>query len=141
MALPAGDQILLDDGYQHLRLQRDLYRWVHDQTMRFANQGLTGVEIAEMADGDLREILAAGRKIRSARIQRGTNEDLAAANAARNRAAMRLQASSAVLDETFDRVVANIDRLGGLREAMRAASIAVLPPPSTIPTCTASRYA
>lgn len=32
----------------------------------------------------------------------------AAANAARNRAAMRLQASSAVLDETFDRVVANI---------------------------------
>jgi alkyl sulfatase BDS1-like metallo-beta-lactamase superfamily hydrolase len=30
-----------------LRLQRDLYRWVHDQTMRHANHGLTAVEIAE----------------------------------------------------------------------------------------------
>jgi alkyl sulfatase BDS1-like metallo-beta-lactamase superfamily hydrolase len=27
--------------------QRDLYRWLHDQTMRLANHGLTAVEIAE----------------------------------------------------------------------------------------------
>ncbi len=30
-----------------LRKQRDLYRWMHDQTMRFANHGLTPNEIAE----------------------------------------------------------------------------------------------
>ncbi len=32
--------------------QRDLYRWLHDQTMRLANHGLTAVEIAEEL-GDL----------------------------------------------------------------------------------------
>jgi alkyl sulfatase BDS1-like metallo-beta-lactamase superfamily hydrolase len=32
----------------YLALQRDLYRWVHDQTMRMANHGYTAVEIAEM---------------------------------------------------------------------------------------------
>src|SRR5688500_19639218 len=32
----------------YLALQRDLYRWIHDQTMRFANQGSNAVEIAEM---------------------------------------------------------------------------------------------
>ena len=32
----------------YLRLQRDLYRWIHDQTMRFANQGYNAAEIAEM---------------------------------------------------------------------------------------------
>ncbi len=37
-----------DDVLSYLRLQRDLYRWVHDQTMRMANHGYTAVEIAEM---------------------------------------------------------------------------------------------
>jgi alkyl sulfatase BDS1-like metallo-beta-lactamase superfamily hydrolase len=37
-----------DDVLHYLRLQRDLYRWVHDQTMRHANHGHTAVEIAEM---------------------------------------------------------------------------------------------
>jgi alkyl sulfatase BDS1-like metallo-beta-lactamase superfamily hydrolase len=37
-----------DDVLAYLRLQRDLYRWVHDQTMRYANHGYTAVEIAEM---------------------------------------------------------------------------------------------
>ena len=32
----------------YLRLQRDLYRWIHDQTMRFVNQGYNAAEIAEM---------------------------------------------------------------------------------------------
>ncbi len=36
------------DILTYLRRQRDLYRWMHDQTMRHANQGLTGVEIAEL---------------------------------------------------------------------------------------------
>ncbi len=36
-----------DDVRQFLSLQRDLYRWIHDQTMRFANHGLTPKEIAE----------------------------------------------------------------------------------------------
>lgn len=35
------------DVAQFLALQRDLYRWVHDQTMRYANHGETAVEIAE----------------------------------------------------------------------------------------------
>jgi alkyl sulfatase BDS1-like metallo-beta-lactamase superfamily hydrolase len=30
-----------------LTLQRDLYRWMHDQTLRFANHGMTPQEIAE----------------------------------------------------------------------------------------------
>lgn len=33
-----------------LSRQRDLYRWIHDQTMRHANHGLTGVEIAEILE-------------------------------------------------------------------------------------------
>lgn len=36
-----------DDIRTFLILQRDLYRWMHDQTMRFANQGLNALEIAE----------------------------------------------------------------------------------------------
>lgn len=36
-----------DDVLTYLTRQRDLYRWVHDQTMRFANHGETAVEIAE----------------------------------------------------------------------------------------------
>jgi alkyl sulfatase BDS1-like metallo-beta-lactamase superfamily hydrolase len=36
-----------DDVVTYLARQRDLYRWVHDQTMRFANHGLTAAEIAE----------------------------------------------------------------------------------------------
>lgn len=36
-----------DDIHTFLELQRDLYRWMHDQTMRFANQGLNALEIAE----------------------------------------------------------------------------------------------
>jgi alkyl sulfatase BDS1-like metallo-beta-lactamase superfamily hydrolase len=34
----------------YLTLQRDLYRWVHDQTMRHANHGLTATEIAELLE-------------------------------------------------------------------------------------------
>jgi alkyl sulfatase BDS1-like metallo-beta-lactamase superfamily hydrolase len=37
-----------DDVLQYLRLQRDLYRWMHDQTMRLANQGYVATEIADM---------------------------------------------------------------------------------------------
>lgn len=36
-----------DDVAGFLRRQRDLYRWMHDQTMRLANRGLTPTEIAE----------------------------------------------------------------------------------------------
>ena len=36
------------DVRDFLTLQRDLYRWIHDQTMRHANHGLTALEIAEM---------------------------------------------------------------------------------------------
>ncbi|MEB4209672.1 alkyl/aryl-sulfatase [Mycobacterium sp. 94-17] len=33
---------------EYLSLQRDLYAYLHDQTLRLLNQGYTGVEIAEM---------------------------------------------------------------------------------------------
>jgi alkyl sulfatase BDS1-like metallo-beta-lactamase superfamily hydrolase len=36
-----------DDLREFLVLQRDLYKWMHDQTMRHANLGLTPLEIAE----------------------------------------------------------------------------------------------
>jgi alkyl sulfatase BDS1-like metallo-beta-lactamase superfamily hydrolase len=36
-----------DDIRTFLELQRDLYRWMHDQTMRFANQGMNALEVAE----------------------------------------------------------------------------------------------
>ena len=36
------------DVRDFLTLQRDLYRWIHDQTMRHANHGLTSLEIAEL---------------------------------------------------------------------------------------------
>ncbi len=36
-----------DDVRMFLELQRDLYAWMHDQTMRRANQGLVASEIAE----------------------------------------------------------------------------------------------
>jgi alkyl sulfatase BDS1-like metallo-beta-lactamase superfamily hydrolase len=36
-----------DDLREFLLLQRDLYKWMHDQTMRHANLGLTPLEIAE----------------------------------------------------------------------------------------------
>ena len=36
-----------DDARQFLITQRDLYRWLHDQTMRLANHGHTPDEIAE----------------------------------------------------------------------------------------------
>jgi alkyl sulfatase BDS1-like metallo-beta-lactamase superfamily hydrolase len=39
-----------DDVVAYLRLQRDLYRWVHDQTMRHANHGLNAIEIAELLE-------------------------------------------------------------------------------------------
>ena len=39
-----------DDVLGYLTLQRDLYRWMHDQTMRMANHGHTAVEIAEMLE-------------------------------------------------------------------------------------------
>ena len=34
----------------YLALQRDLYRWMHDQTMRHANHGSTPTEIAELLE-------------------------------------------------------------------------------------------
>jgi alkyl sulfatase BDS1-like metallo-beta-lactamase superfamily hydrolase len=39
-----------EDVRQFLVLQRDLYRWMHDQTLRFANHGMTPQEIAEHLD-------------------------------------------------------------------------------------------
>ena len=36
-----------EDVLHYLTLQRDLYRWMHDQTMRHANAGLVPTEIAE----------------------------------------------------------------------------------------------
>jgi alkyl sulfatase BDS1-like metallo-beta-lactamase superfamily hydrolase len=39
-----------DDVLSYLRLQRDMYRWIHDQTMRHANQGLNALEIAELLE-------------------------------------------------------------------------------------------
>ena len=33
---------------EFLSLQRDLYAYLHDQTLRLLNQGHTGAEIAEM---------------------------------------------------------------------------------------------
>jgi alkyl sulfatase BDS1-like metallo-beta-lactamase superfamily hydrolase len=39
-----------DDVVGFLRRQRDMYRYVHDQTMRHANHGLTPLEIAELME-------------------------------------------------------------------------------------------
>jgi len=39
-----------EDVLGYLTLQRDLYRWMHDQTMRMANHGHTAVEIAELLE-------------------------------------------------------------------------------------------
>jgi alkyl sulfatase BDS1-like metallo-beta-lactamase superfamily hydrolase len=39
-----------DDVRAFLRKQRDLYRYIHDQTMRHANHGLTPLEIAELIE-------------------------------------------------------------------------------------------
>lgn len=36
-----------EDIIDYLRRQRDMYRWIHDQTMRLANHGWTPLEIAE----------------------------------------------------------------------------------------------
>jgi alkyl sulfatase BDS1-like metallo-beta-lactamase superfamily hydrolase len=36
-----------EDAAEFLGLQRDLYRWIHDQTMRHANHGWNALEIAE----------------------------------------------------------------------------------------------
>ena len=36
-----------DDAREFLVKQRDVYRWLHDQTMRLANHGFTPLEIAE----------------------------------------------------------------------------------------------
>jgi alkyl sulfatase BDS1-like metallo-beta-lactamase superfamily hydrolase len=38
------------DVREFLILQRDLYKWMHDQTMRHANHGMTAVEIADMLE-------------------------------------------------------------------------------------------
>ncbi|MDP0927879.1 alkyl sulfatase dimerization domain-containing protein [Paracoccus onubensis] len=35
---------------RHLKLQRDMYRFIHDETLRLANHGYTMTEIAEMID-------------------------------------------------------------------------------------------
>ncbi|MFC7247801.1 alkyl/aryl-sulfatase [Catellatospora aurea] len=37
-----------DNVVEFLRLQRDLYAYQHDQTLRLLNKGFTGIEIAEM---------------------------------------------------------------------------------------------
>jgi alkyl sulfatase BDS1-like metallo-beta-lactamase superfamily hydrolase len=39
-----------EDVLSFLALQRDLYRWMHDQTMRYANHGLVATEIAELLE-------------------------------------------------------------------------------------------
>jgi alkyl sulfatase BDS1-like metallo-beta-lactamase superfamily hydrolase len=39
-----------DDIVDYLTSQRDTYRYLHDQTMRLANQGLTSTEIAEVLE-------------------------------------------------------------------------------------------
>ncbi len=39
-----------EDALHFLGLQRDLYRWIHDQTMRQANRGLVPTEIAEVLE-------------------------------------------------------------------------------------------
>jgi len=39
-----------DDVRDFLILQRDLYKWIHDQTMRHANHGRTGPEIAALLE-------------------------------------------------------------------------------------------
>lgn len=39
-----------DDARAFLEQQRDAYRWIHDQTMRLANHGLTPLEIAEQLE-------------------------------------------------------------------------------------------
>jgi alkyl sulfatase BDS1-like metallo-beta-lactamase superfamily hydrolase len=38
------------DVREFLILQRDLYKWMHDQTMRHANHGMTAVEIADLLE-------------------------------------------------------------------------------------------
>ena len=37
-----------DNVRAYLAIQRDLYRWMHDQTLRYANHGHTALEIAEL---------------------------------------------------------------------------------------------
>jgi alkyl sulfatase BDS1-like metallo-beta-lactamase superfamily hydrolase len=39
-----------DDARGFLRKQRDMYRYIHDQTMRHANHGLTPLELAELIE-------------------------------------------------------------------------------------------
>ncbi len=39
-----------EDSREFLVRQRDLYRWLHDQTMRLANHGFTSLEIAEQLE-------------------------------------------------------------------------------------------
>lgn len=39
-----------DDALGFLRRQRDLYRWMHDQTMRLVSHGHTALEIAELLE-------------------------------------------------------------------------------------------
>jgi alkyl sulfatase BDS1-like metallo-beta-lactamase superfamily hydrolase len=39
-----------EDVRAFLRMQRDMYRYIHDQTMRHANHGLTATEIAEIVE-------------------------------------------------------------------------------------------
>ncbi len=38
------------DAHEFLVKQRDVYRWLHDQTMRLANHGHTSMEIAELLE-------------------------------------------------------------------------------------------
>ena len=39
-----------NEAVEYLKKQRDLYKYIHDQTLRFANQGYTMLEIAEMLE-------------------------------------------------------------------------------------------
>ena len=47
-----------DDAVRYLELQRDMYRWLHDQTMRRLNHGMTMREIAE--DLERTEVMISG---------------------------------------------------------------------------------
>jgi alkyl sulfatase BDS1-like metallo-beta-lactamase superfamily hydrolase len=39
-----------DEALAYLKVQRDLYKYIHDQTLRLANHGFTAIEIAEQLE-------------------------------------------------------------------------------------------
>jgi len=42
-----------DAGVEYLKKQRDMYKYIHDETMRLANQGYTMLEIPEIVQSEL----------------------------------------------------------------------------------------